>query len=358
MLFSSQSEIAKVTGVSRSTVAFALNPRLRHRVNPETRQRVLETAKRLSYRPHHLAQTMRRGRSGTVGMIQFSGLTQRAAQKALEAAKAIRAAGYQLLASDVQWYAAGVDEAWDALMGARVEGLLLVTPSEWFSSRVLAEVVSANFPVVSLSGVRFPGIPQVRADIAQGSYDLTWHLLELGHRRLTMLTRRSSSNTDESSAWPTAERVSGFELAVRDFKQRHPNRENVTAEVIYDEATENWADPYQLGKLAMQRLLARGDWPDVVLCRDDNWAIGALSACGEAKVRVPDTLAVTGFGNELTGQYGLLPLTTVASPAAALAREAVQLLTGRIQRPTAVADDHLVKLPCELIVRTSCGAQG
>lgn len=351
-----QAEIAKFSGVSRSTVAFALNPKFSHRVHQETRQRVMDAAERLGYRPHRLAQTMRQGRSGTIGMIQFSGMTQGATRKALQAARLIRKSGYHLLASDVQWYEQGVAEAWDAMVGARVEGLLLITPSEWLPTRVLDEIALAQVAVVSMSGVRFPGVPQVRSDIQQGSYDLTMHLLRLGHRRLTMLTRRSSANTDETHSWPTIERVNGFHQAIQDFQKGQPGTGTVNAEVIYEDTPENWSDPYQLGKVAMKKLLTRGDLPDVVLCRDDNWAMGALAACAEAKVRVPDDVALTGFGNDLTSQYGLLPLTTVASPTAAIAQEAVRLLVEQIQNPTTIAGTELTKMPCELVVRQSCGA--
>lgn len=351
-----QAEIAKLSGVSRSTVAFALNPKLSQRVHKDTRRRVLDAAERLGYRPHRLAQTMRRGRSGTIGMIQFSGMTQGASRKALEAARLIRKAGYHLLASDVQWYEQGVAEAWDAMVGARVEGLLLITPSEWLPARVLAEVARAKVAVVSMSGVRFPGVPQVRSDIQQGSYDLTMHLLRLGHRWLTMLTRRSSANTDETHSWPTIERVNGFHQAIQDFQKGRPGEPSIRSEVIYEETSEDWLDPYRLGKIAMQKLLARNAMPDVVLCRDDNWAIGALSACAGAGVRVPEDVAVTGFGNELSGEYGLLPLTTVASTTARIASEAVRLLVERIQSPTETAGANLIKLPCELVVRASCDA--
>jgi DNA-binding LacI/PurR family transcriptional regulator len=289
-------------------------------------------------------------------MIQFSGMTQGAARKALEAAKAIRKAGYHLLASDVHWYEEGVREAWDVMLGARVEGLLLLTPSEWFSSQVLAEITESNLPTVSVSGVRFPSIPQVRADIHQGSYDLTMHLLQLGHRRLTMLTRRSSANEDESHSWPTLERVSGFQKAIQDFQERQPLDGAVVSDIVYEATPEDWSDPYRLGKLAMEQLLKQGALPAAVLCRDDNWAIGALSACAEAGVRVPEDMALTGFGNDLTGQYGLLPLTTVASPTTALVREAVRLLVERTQNRASVSGDELIKMPCELVVRESCGA--
>src|SRR5437867_2410050 len=64
-----QKEIARLTGVSRSTVAFALHDHLHVQVNPRTRERVLETARQLGYRPHPLACGLRGGRTNSVGML-------------------------------------------------------------------------------------------------------------------------------------------------------------------------------------------------------------------------------------------------------------------------------------------------
>src|ERR1043166_1516659 len=98
-----QHDLARLLGVSRSTIAaaFANQPRVR----PETRQRVLKTAAALGYRPDRYATVMRTGKSGLIGMIVCEGITQVSAQRVWHVAHAIQRAGYQPLSSDAGWFA-------------------------------------------------------------------------------------------------------------------------------------------------------------------------------------------------------------------------------------------------------------
>ncbi len=95
--------------------------------------------------------------------------------------------------------------------------------------------------------------------------------------------------------------------------------------------------------------------PDAVVCGNDNWAIGALSALREGGIAVPKKMAVTGFDNSAVGTYLDVPLTTVAQPSKEMAEHAVDLLLKKIQgrRVPSVP----VKFPCKLIIRESCGAR-
>jgi DNA-binding LacI/PurR family transcriptional regulator len=84
------------------------------------------------------------------------------------------------------------------------------------------------------------------------------------------------------------------------------------------------------GKDAMQRLLRRDDPPDAVFCFNDLMAIGALRACAEAGVTVPDDIAIAGFDNIPEGAYTTPTLTTVDADLDILSREALRLLLARI----------------------------
>src|SRR5262245_51318880 len=69
MVVVGQKEVARQAGVSRTTVAFALHERLHVQINPRTRERVLEAARQLGYRPHPLARGLRGARTNSVGML-------------------------------------------------------------------------------------------------------------------------------------------------------------------------------------------------------------------------------------------------------------------------------------------------
>ncbi|MBI4028369.1 MAG: LacI family DNA-binding transcriptional regulator [Verrucomicrobia bacterium] len=361
MKFCTQTDIARTVGVSQRAVGAVLgNGRSNSqvRVGPQLRRRILAVAHRRNYRPHRYAQVMRTGRSGVIGMIQFGGMTQFAAQRAFHVAQVVHAEGCQLLANDAIWHPEGVGAACSAMLDARAEGILLVSPSEWFPLSELARIQKAKIPVVSMSGVRLPDVVHLRADVRQGMRDLTRHLLRLGYRRLTMLTTWPSRIRDRTHCWPIMERVAGFRQAVAESKTSSGQGQPVEMEVVYGDFTDEWSDPYRIGELAMKNMLQKFRRPEVALCSNDDWAVGALAACADAGLRVPQDMAITGFDNAVFSNYGAVRLTTVAQPVEQMTRQAVTLLMRMVRGDKLSSSEQLLKLPCQLVVRQSCGANG
>ncbi len=343
-------QIARAAGVSISSASHILNGRS-IRYSRATRARVETFARRLGYRPNRYAQAMRRRRSGVIGILQHAGLLQAAAQKANQAALAVVTAGYEVLNADVLWRPQGVQMACSSMLDARVEGLLLVDPPASFPPSELRRFRSAGIPVVALGGARFAGVPQVRVDAREGMREIARHLLELGHRRLCLLIPRMLDGRNADVGWPSIERAQGF-------REAHARARLAPGpEAILQAETPNEAmHPYQNGRAAMRDLLRRPRLPHAVLCSNDDWAVGALNACAEQRIRVPEDLAITGFDNSMIGEFGMVPLTTFAQPIETIARRAVEILTRLIHGGRLRPDDHLVRLSGELIVRRSCGA--
>jgi len=349
-----QTELAKKLGLSRSTVAAALNPNSPIKLREATIQLVREEAARLNYRPNQYAQIMRRGKSGLIGIFHFGGLSQVAAERAWHASKAIQAAGYKILSTDVSWSPGGTKAGCEAMLDAQVEGIIVAGLNDPHSQEELAALQKSGIPIVTLSGNELPGVPHIRGDAADAMHRMTRHLIDLGRRRLLLLASFSGSYS-----WAGTERLKGFTEAIG-----HPLVEDFTAPsdevaglVIKSEAAERQFDPYYAAREAMKAVLAQPHLPDAVLCGNDDWAIGALAACREAGIDVPSQIAVTGYDNTAAGAYLDVPLTTIAQPSEAMANKAVemllQLLRGEKLKPAA----RLVKLPCELIVRRSSGGQ-
>ncbi len=343
-------QVAREAGLSVSTASHILNGNST-RYSETTRVRVEKVAHRLGYRPNRHAQAMRRKRSGVIGILQHAGLLQAAVQKANQAALAVVTAGYEVLNTDVLWRPQGVQMACSSMLDARVEGLILVDPPATFPHDELRRFRLAHIPVVALGGAQFPGVPQVRVDAQQGMRDLTHHLLGLGHREMGLLIPRIGDPRDEATGWPSLERQRGFLEAHTAAGVALGN-----AEVILAESPNEAMHPYQNGRAATRELLRRPRLPRAVLCSNDDWAVGALNACAERKVRVPEEMAITGFDNSMIGEFSMVPLTTIAQPAEAMARRAVEILARLIRGERLRPGDPLVRLPGELVVRRSCGA--
>lgn len=360
-----QIDIARACGLSRTAVAYALNPRFQWKVSQENRQRILQTARRLGYRPNKPAQLMRGVRSGVIGMIQCAAVGQLATQRTYHVAHAVKAAGYELLANDTVCFRGGVKAACAAMLDAHVEGVILVSPAEWLPREVLDHFRNADIPVVALSGVRLPDVPQVASNHRQGMIDLVRHLLRIGHRRLALLTAFSTTRQDDVHCWPILNRIDGFREAVLDaggsllpggaagFDAPDGRPQGW---VMLHEPPTDWGDPYQVGYEAGRHFLRQGHRPDVLVAGNDDWAMGLLRACAECGLAIPADIAVTGFDGAVFSAYGPVPLTTVAQPLHLMARRSVDWLIRLIRGQEFSLQEQRQLLPCELIVRQSCGA--
>ncbi|MBC3839680.1 LacI family transcriptional regulator [Streptacidiphilus sp. 4-A2] len=316
--------MAQLAGVSQATVSlvFSGSPEAGHRVSPATRQRVLDAAHGLGYRPQAAGRQLRLGRSGMVllavpnlqgpffGRV-LAGVHQEAAQHGLEV---VVSSG---------WNAAVLAEA---ATTNRFDGLLICSPDD---SQLGG--LPPGTPVVYLDA--HPGTaadaPTVELDLAGGMRAAVAHLVEFGHRRIGRLRSSHSAHT---------------------FRVRH---------TAFEEATEG-LDVVELGvelnqgataaRAAGRELLGRPDRPRAVVCDDDVMACGLYQAAAELGLRIPADVSVVGIDNIAVAELLTPPLTTVDLPGEELGRAGIDalaaLLRGEPARPQA-------PLKTSLIIRSS-----
>lgn len=375
-----QIDIARQLRIPRTTVSAAFNT---DKLRPQLQRRILIAAQKMGYRPHLYAQVMRKGRSGLIGIIRSADPASTRVKRDKCAQRAVFEAGYKPFVEDVDWIEQPheIQRVIDSMLDACVEGVLFMGISATMPASETARLRQRGIPVVSVNGILLPGVVQVRNDVRQGMFDLTRHTLGLGHRRPLLLTRWPSTPAsaqwdDESFNWAMRERVAGFcdgvighggtvkdadDLLMRlRIAHRYGHRfqpcANLEAEIMVEPPESDWIDCFRVGKTMMEKILARPQRPSVVLCHNDFWAIGALAACAEAGVRVPDDISLTGFDGLLVSEYGSVPLTTAIQPIAAMTGKAVELLADFVRTGKRYKTGLRAKLPYQIVSRQSCAA--
>jgi len=349
-----QLDIARETGVSQRAVASVVG-RIENghgvRVSEATRQRILEVAKKLNYRPQRQAQLLRGIRSGMIGMIQGITLHQHGVERAYHASAAIRSSDYGLLTQELLWSSSGdVQRVIDVFLDAKVEGVLIAggTGNADFSM-----LEKARIPVVSLGGSKFPNIPFVGADYRQGMRDLTMHLISHGRRRLAYEFSCRSLAQETPANWDVFQRQAGFLDACR-----AAGLDESSIQVLQQPVRDVSFDWFEPGYQAASVLAKRGPLPDALVCQNDFHAFGAQKFFLDQGEDIPGKLALTGFDDAAMGRYLAVPLTTMALPASEMANYALELLIKLIRGEKSMANTpRSTLLPCELVVRSSCGAR-
>lgn len=321
--------IARELQLSQPTVSRILSGDPRHRVAAETKQRVLDTAQRLGYQPNAVARSLRRGRTGIVGLYtnhdydarnDFLGTIIGALQRCCEAR------GLDLLLHSGRG-GRSAEEIYAKLRDGRVDGLILHANAD----DPLAEMLSRSpLPVVTIAD-RLPFLPSVTCDDAGGIRLVMAFLRERGLRRFVFLAPEEQLTSVER------------------------RREAFEAEMVcFGVPPADWIilrveeDGYEA---ALARIQAFAP-PCAVVCWCDRAAYHLLRVCRRLGVAVPEALSVVGFDGLLSDTVPVWDLVTVSCPWGEVAAQALDLLMARIESPPgASAPNDEICLP----VRFSLG---
>jgi LacI family transcriptional regulator len=319
-------------------VSLVLNGVPGTRISAETRQRILETARRLDYQPHAGARSMASGRTHVLGVVVRQSSEQAYAdlflpQVLLGFAQAGERHGYHTLfrAIDPE---TPKGEYSRLIRQRHVDGLILSGPR--YDDQDLLYTQAEGLPIVLMGQLPDLNTPFVDVDNIGGAAKATEYLIGLGYERIGLVTNAPLEYTSSH------DRLAGYRQALRG------------AGLPYDEVLLRWADfTPEGGERAMTELLALTPRPQAVFAASDVVALGALQAIRDQGLRVPKDIAVIGFDDVPLAAFTEPPLTTMRLPAYRLGW-AADLLVRRIDGEDLTNTNVL--LETELVVRESCGA--
>lgn len=320
-------QVAAEAGVSVSTVSKVINGR--YGVAPETFEHVTGVINRLGYEASLVARSLRNARTNVIGVL-VADFEPFSTEVLKGVADAIRDTGYELVA-----YSAGgrVDEhvGWERrylsrVMGTLVDGAVIVTPT--------ITDVQYDGPVVAVDPhTGRSSLPTVAADNLQGARLGVDHLIQLGHRRIGMVTGRPDLVSAQL-------REQGYRDAIHAAGLR----------VDEDLLALGAFDPEQAQEAA-RALLTLPDPPTAIFAANDISALATLDVAAELGIDVPGQVSVVGFDNIPESALAHPPLTTVQQPMRQLGRDATAMLVSLIAGEQ-IDDTHLT-LDTTLVQRRS-----
>jgi DNA-binding LacI/PurR family transcriptional regulator len=307
-------DVAAHAGVSRALVSIVM--RGVAGASDGTRQRVLEAAAEIGYRPDARARLLASGRSRLLGVV--FGMSGRFHLELLDGLySAAEEAGYQLILSALT---PSRDErrAVETLLDFRCEAVILVGPG------VGAPVLAGRLPVVVIGWtVNDSAVDVIRTSDAEGMRLAVDHLADLGHRRIL--------------------HVDGGVGPVSNSRRR--------AYVRVVGGGINQED----GAAAARLLLAEPSLPSAVIAYNDDVAAGLLETLSRAGVRIPHDVSIIGWDDSSLSRLPHLDLTTVRQDAAEMTRLAIERSAARLGAQ-AIGKRELVLAPT-LTLRSSTGAK-
>ena len=317
-------DVAQAAGVSVQTVSNLINGKTNH-MGADTEARLREVSETLKFRPNSSAQGLRskstRVLAFVIGDASEAFLGDPMTDLFLAGlGSELRSHDYSLL---IDSYRPGdpLRNITRQLDDGRVDGavVMLSGPIEE-RTRAAKQLRRSGRPLILLQEHSHlaDGLPSVSAQDCEGSYRLSTHLVEKGHRRITFLTAKED--------WSALEqRAAGYTQALTEaglkshLKVLHANDFSPTS-----------------GAEAATRILSRQSRPTAIMCGNDRLALGVLRAASKLGLKVPEELAVTGFNDFDFAAMTSPSLSTVRIPGYEMGVAAATSLLGFANHKTSI----------------------
>jgi LacI family transcriptional regulator len=331
-------EVASVAGVSTQTVSRVINER--PDVSPETRKKVQEVIKALSFQPSALARSLISQRSYTLGVVT-AGLKHIGPSRTLSGiTSAAEEAGYSILLNELPSYdTEDIRPIFLTFLSRHVDGIIWAVPEvgenrNWVNN----PPADIDVPLVYITMESREGLSIVSIDNYLGGRMAMSHLLEQGYRKVAHIS-------GPLDWWEARQRMAAWKDARVEAGLPHSDDHCVEG---------NWSSAS--GALAIEKLHYQYPDLDAVFVANDQMALGALQFFAEKEIRVPEDVGVVGFDNIAESAFFSPALTTVQQDQHNVAKvavaEVIKIIEEGWQGSDPVAPTSII-LPPSLIVRQS-----
>lgn len=337
-------DVAKLAGVSRSTVSLVLN-NSNMPISQETRQKVLKASKELNYQPNMLAQSLKTNRSKIIGLIIpsitnpfFPSIAQGVEEIAVEN-------GYNIFLCNTFKDPLKEENYIKVLASKQVDGIIFASSIQ--SPHILKDLQKRKIAIVTFhKPTDNHDLDCILFDNVKGGEIAVNYLLDLGHKNIGFISTSitTPSHIARLNGYKNAYEKAGIPLNLKYIREdKYINKTNLRT---------NYEQDIGL-KLALELL---EECPEVTAF----FAVNDLTAMGIIKLkqrgfRIPEDISVIGFDNIYISEMIDPPLTTIQQPTYKMGQRAAELLIAKIsEKEKEDEPKHMMVFSPELIIRGSC----
>jgi len=327
-------DIAKKVGVSTALVSYVMNGLEKEmRVGKDIVERINQAAKELNYQPNHIARSLRRGTTNTIGLIvadisnPFFGQLARVIED--EAAKY----NYTVVFGSSDESCVKSASLMKTLVNRQVDGLI-ITPTEGCQEYIIS-LINKEIPIVLMDRY-YPDLQvnHVILDNYMATYSAVNHILSKGYRDVSLIVYKSNLIHMQ-------ERVRGFKDAM---KEKGLEDSAFVEEIGYNHIK------YDM-ELIIEKIVKKKT-KYAMLFVTNALSINGLYEIRKYNVKIPNELGIIGFDGHEAFDFFQPPLTFIEQPLEKMGKESVKILMEQIKGSKKIVH---VELKHKLIERDSCG---
>jgi len=276
-----------VLNISAAAVSKALHDD--PRISAKTKKAVKEAAKKLNYQPNHLASALRNGKSNLVGVIVPRTNSNFFSSVIENIEEVLNKEGYNIIITQSNESYKKECNNIDALLFTQVDGIIASMANETTKLDYYEKIKTSGIPLILFDrGENDLNVDYIGIDDYKSSHVIVDHLVNQGCKRIAHISGFKRTRIFNN-------RIKGYIDAIK--KHNLPMDDELLIESSL--TMEN-------GRERMLQLLSLEERPDAVYVAGDYAALGALQVLNEQQIKVPDEIALVGFGNE--------PFTNMVTP--------------------------------------------
>lgn len=329
-------DIARIAGVSITSVSLVLNNKP-NKLSDKTRQRILEVATELDYRPNPIAQSLKAKKSNLIGLVIPDLTNPFFATMAKLFRLQFSELGLQLLTTETSSLSDSETTFIDMLLSYKVAGIIYFRPQDasfTIHNSTLETLEKHSIPFVILDSQEYGRqYNMVNVDNEYGGFIATEYLIEMGHRRIGCYAGPRHVNSSNL-------RLQGYLNGLA----AHSIEDSFVFEGNYGLGYEGQALAYFIENGCT-----------AIFALNDMMALGLYKVCKRRGVDIPNELSVVGFDNIAFGEVVYPELTTIDQRMDLIVRNAVEVLQIAMEN----GNSHQSRLiQPELLIRDSVARCG
>lgn len=335
-------DIAKLAGVSRSTVSRVVNNY--SNVPKDTQKRVLEVIKQYNYVPRASARALAGVENKIIGLFMVDKKTDTEGHKASMSSyfspfmngviDTANKNGFHVLVYIVG-KASDYKKVREIFYNKTISGGIFIGQQ---NDHEIDEIIEDGFKTVLIDRLDSNEKPQqnciiVNANNFDGAYKATKYLIDLGHKRIAHVSGYAGQLS-------TIDRINGYKKALLENEIVYDGKLMVRGDFMHDS-----------GYTATKKLFTQSS-PSAIFYANDSMAMGGIEAIHELGLRIPEDVSIVGFDDIEISSYLQPALTTVRLPIDAMSSSATNTLINAIQNETDYCARYTI--PVDFIERQSC----
>lgn len=327
-------DIANVLNISAAAVSKALHND--PRISEKTKKAVRQVAENLNYQPNHLASALRSGKSKLVGVIVPKTNSNFFSSAIHNIEEVLDKEGYNIIITQSNESFKKECKNIDTLLYLQVDGIIVSMANETVDLEYFEKVKAAGIPLITFDrGENDLNVDYIGIDDYNSSHLIVNHLVEQGCKRIAHIGGFKRTRIYNN-------RIRGYVDALK--KHNLPLDEELLTETNLT---------IEDGREQMFKLLELKNRPDAVYAAGDFAALGALQVLNEQNIKIPDEIALVGFGDEPFTAMVTPTITSVNQHAYKIGKIAAETFLIHSKKSNIKQSLNKIILEAELVIRDS-----